>query len=363
MQLFAIGINHKTTPIEMRERFAITESSYDDLNQELLANPVIHEHVTLSTCNRTEIYGVTSDMNSAQEHVLDLLGKLSNLDTAIYQDHLYIHADQNAVHHLFCVASGLDSMALGETEILGQVKDAYLKAHANGYSQKVLNTLFQKSLKVGKQARTDTPIGAGRVSIASIAVELAKKIFFKLKEKKILLIGSGVVARQVCEVLVSQGVNNVVIANRNEERAEALVSDFGGFAVSFDDLDTWAPQCDIVISSAGCPKAFISEERVSGWMRHKDRQGLFLIDLGVPRNIMNQVNEIPDVYLYDIDDLNSIANQNMQGRHRAAEQCKVIMLQAMQGFVEWFNKEHAANRIDYAPLEASSEREIHDLSE
>jgi len=339
MNIFLLGINHKTAPIELREKFSVTSSQYDDFNDFFGKDGAVFEQLVLSTCNRTEIYGVTEDLNTTTEHAVTTFSRFSQIAPEHFREKLYQKSGEEAVRHLFTVASGLDSMALGETEILGQVKDAYQKAQTSRRTRKTLNTLFQKSLNVGKKVRTDTEIGLGKISIASIAVDLSKKIFHKLDNKKVMLIGSGTVARQVCEALVSNGVKNIMIANRNAERAEALVEEFGGQVVLFDDLDPWMPQTDIVISSAGCPQAFIHKEQVERWMHHKNRKALFLIDLGVPRNISEDVNDVTDAYLYNLDDLKSIADQNIRGRQTAVQACEQIVWKSAEHFMNWFRQE------------------------
>lgn len=350
MKLFVVGINHKTAPIDLREKFSITQEKYHAFNTFLSNHKGLHEQVTLSTCNRTEVYGVTEDVDDAFGHAKTALSRFSDLLLEACEESLYFKEGDEVVKHLFGVASGLDSMAIGETEILGQVKDAYLKAQTHGLTRKVLNTLFQRSLKVGKKVRTETEIGLGKVSVASIAVDLSKKIFEKLQTKTVLLVGSGPVARQVCEALVSSGLSNIIIANRNQERAEALVEEFGGRAIAFEEMDRWVPQTDIVITSAGSPKAFIHKDRVEQWMHHKDRKALFVIDLGVPRNVDDNVNDVSDVYLYNLDNLQTIAGHNKRGRETAVQACQEIIDRQAEHFMEWFRVELTHNRIPYETL-------------
>lgn len=346
MKVFLIGLNHKSAPVEIRERFAVDDSRYEDFNSKLKSNISVKEQAVLSTCNRTEIYIAAENETDVVGYVAGMFSELSQFKPEICREYLTIKREEEAVKHLFAVASGVESMVLGETEILGQVKQAYLKAHECGYTRKILNQLFQKALKVGKEARARTVIGQGRVSVASIAVDLASKIFVKLEEKKILLIGSGEVSRQVCEALAGAGATDLVIANRNQERAEALVHEFGGIAIPFSTIDEWAGKVDIVISSAGSPKAFIDSDRVSGWVKNHHRKGIFLIDLGLPRNIEDSVNELEDVYLYNLDDLTEIADQNIKNRQRAILECEKIISKALNVYSDWFYKEVIQKKSD-----------------
>lgn len=341
MQVSLIGLDHKNAPVEIRERFAVDNTRYAEFNTKLKLHGSVFEHVVLSTCNRTEIY-LVSEIHAGVDvvdYVMSIFSEWSKFQIDICQKHLTVQQNEDAIQHLFAVATGVESMVLGETEILGQVKNAYLKAHELGYTRKILNQLFQKALKVGKESRAKTLIGQGRVSVASIAVDLAKKIFLKLENKKILLIGSGEVSRQVCQALADSGARDLVIANRNQERAEALVHEFGGIAIPFSALDEWAGQVDIVIGSAGAPKAFIDSERVSRWVKSHHRKGIFLIDLGLPRNIEDSVNELEDVYLYNLDDLTEIADQNIMNRQRAIAECEKIISKALCVYLDWFQRE------------------------
>ncbi len=335
--IFLIGMNHKTAPVALREKFAVSDMRYQAFSAFLAGGGRISEQVVLSTCNRTEVYGAADDPEAAMRHVVKAFAEFAGEPEPAFADHAYRCTGAEAVRHLFTVAAGIDSMALGETEILGQVKDAYLKAHAAQRTSRSLNALFQRALRVGKKVRTETPIGTGKVSVASIAVDLALKVFSSLKNKRVLLIGSGQMARAVCESLMGKGVKQLVIANRNTERAEGLVEEFGGRAVPFDHLDLEASAADIVISSAGTPSAFIHPERVSRWMEQKKRAAIFVIDLGMPRNVDPQVNDLSDVYLYNLDDLQAIAERNSKARQAAVAACQVIVGSASEQFLNWLD--------------------------
>lgn len=340
--IFLVGMNHKTAPLDLREKFAVPDVRYHAFSAFLAAGGKIEENVILSTCNRTEVYGWAPDAEQAARLVVSAFAEFSGEPEPAFAGHTYRRTGAEAVKHLFAVASGLDSMALGETEILGQVKDAYAKAHAAKQTSRVLNKLFQRALNVGKKVRTETGIGEGRVSVATIAMDLALKIFSSLKNKRVLLIGSGQMARAVCESLMGRGVKELVIVNRNTERAEGLVGEFGGRAEPFEALDREASAADIVISSAGTPGAFIHRDRVSQWMKRKVRTAIFMIDLGVPRNADADINELSDVYLYNLDDLKAIADRNAKARQEAAAACEGIIASAADQFVDWLDRGRAS---------------------
>lgn len=336
--IFVVGISHKTAPVALREKFAVSDVRYHAFSAFLAGEgPRITEQVILSTCNRTEVYGCSDDPEAAARHVVRAFAEFSGEPEPAFEGHAYQSRGADAVRHLFTVAAGLDSMALGETEILGQVKNAYTKAHEAQSTSRNLNTLFQRALRVGKKVRTETPIGEGRVSIASIAVDLALKIFNSLGSKRVVLVGSGQMARAVCESLMGKGVKELVIVNRNTERAEDLAERFNGRAVPFEKLDQEAAKADIVISSAATPSAFIRKERVEKWMKHKKRSAIFVIDLGVPRNAEENVNELLDVYLYNLDNLQSIAEHNSNARQAAVAACKTIIESAADQFIGWLD--------------------------
>lgn len=337
--IFLVGMNHKTAPLKLREKFAVTDVRYQAFNAFLAAGGTIGEQVVLSTCNRTEVYGWAENADAAGRQVVKAFEEFSGEPEPSFKEHLYQRTGPDAVRHLFEVAAGLDSMVVGETEILGQVKDAYAKSHAAARTARRMNTLFQRALRVGKKVRTETPIGEGRVGIASISVDLALKIFSSLKNKRVLLIGSGQMARSVCEALMGKGVKELVIVNRNQERAEGLVSEFGGRAASFDRLDEEAASADIVISSAATPSAFLRRDRVERWMKRKVRTAVFLIDLGVPRNVDESVNEVADIYLYNVDDLQAIADRNARARQAAVAACQAIIGTAADQFLNWLDGE------------------------
>jgi glutamyl-tRNA reductase len=333
MSLFVLGIDHKHAPVELREKFLITADRHGEFLSLVDGEGVLNEKAVLSTCNRTEIYAVASDLNDARDRLVRGLAAYTDLPEREFQERLYFKSERDSVVHLFSVASGLESMALGETEILGQVKDAYLAAQAFGSTGKVLNPFFQKSLQVGKKVRATTEIGTGKISVASIAIDLAGNIFENFASKRILVIGSGEVARSLCEVMGERGAARFLIANRNVDRAEELVRRFGGEAIPFEKIGEAIPSVDIVIASTACPVAFIGSGEVRRWAKSRRGRPLFMIDLGVPRNIETIVGDVPDVYLYNIDDLRTISDRNAGVRQKAAASCRRIVEEAAGAFM------------------------------
>ena len=333
MSVFVLGINHKTASIGTREKFMVPEEREAELIGSLDSDSVVRERAVLSTCNRTEIYGVTDEPEAAYGCLMRGLSRYSCLPQGQFADNVYFMTDQDSVAHLFSVASGLDSLALGETEILGQVKSAYAKAHANGSTGPVLNTLFQRSIAVGKKVRTETEIGSGKVSVASIAIDLATKIFDDLHTKRIMLVGSGEVARLVCEALLPRAPRRFMIANRSVDKATELAAAFRGEVVAFDAIDEHMVETDILISSIAVPTAAIGKARAEGWMKRKRGRALFIIDLGAPRNVEPAAGEIEDVYLYNIDDLRSIADRGIAARESAAAECRQIISKATVAYM------------------------------
>jgi len=333
VSVFVVGLNHKTAAISLRERFLIPAEREEEFIGLVELGAPLSEKTLLSTCNRTELYGVAEDTARVYCASLSAFERFTGLSRDEFGDKLYFKTGEETVSHLFSVAGGLDSLALGETEILGQVKTAYQRAHAHRLTGGVLNRLFQRSLSVAKKLRTQTEIGVGKVSVASISIDLAKKIFDDLSEKHILLIGSGDVARQVCEALVPRGVKHIRIANRSADKAEELARTFGGSAIPYDQIDEFMPETDILISSVSTPDPIVGPERARGWMHVKKGRSLFLIDLGVPRNIDPRAGDVDGAYLYNLDDLKSIAERNFAARESAAASCREIIALAAVAFM------------------------------
>jgi len=328
-----LGVNHKTTPLAVREKVALS-GGYEGPLAALGELDSLQEYYLLSTCNRVEVLFTCRDVSLARREVLDLLfaGNVTREEVAgcIYQ-----YEDEDAVQHLFQVASSLDSMIVGEAQILGQLKEAYRFASEKKTSGLILNRLLHKSFSVAKRVRTETRIGASAVSISYAAVELGRKIFGDLREKRVMLIGAGEMAELAAEHLVGQGVREVVVANRTLERAVTLAKRFHGRAVSLQELVEQLEQVDIIVSSTGASGLILSSEEVQPVMRRRRQQPLFFIDIAVPRDLDPAINELDNVYLYDIDDLNSVVEMNKSERDAEAVKASRIVEEETLKFTGW----------------------------
>ncbi len=345
MEIAVVGLSHKTAPIEIREKLSIPNHKAPDLMKIFEARNIFQERVLLSTCNRTEIYGVAKDIDRSLKLAKEFLCEYSKLELSAFEDKLYVLKQPDSIEHLFSVVSGLDSMVLGETEITGQVKDAYLLAQQNQQTGKVLNNLFQRSLKVAKNVRTNTEIGIGRVGLASIAVDLAEKIFESLKNIRVMVIGTGEISTQVAKAMVSKGALSMIVSSRHLERAEMLAAELGGEAVSYEHYEQRIKNVDILIASTLAPKVLIHEAQVRAWMKLRHQRPLFLIDIAVPRNIDMAVEKLDNVYLYNIDDLQAITHKNRALREGQLEQCWGLIKNQRQHFTDWLLKEFAPKKI------------------
>ncbi len=339
MEICVFGLNYHETPLETRERLSISRSKLSDFLKKIEEKRVFDERLVLSTCNRTEIYGVAT--NFEESSLTHLLGDYCKVDPTEFEDKVYVKKQPDSVKHLFSVAAGLDSMVIGETEILGQVKEAYLAAHEAKQTGKVLNALFQRSLKVGKNVRTQTQIGEGRVSVASVAVDLAKKIFGTLEKTTALVIGTGEMSTQIVKSMVSSGATPLIASSRHHERAEMLVRQLGGRAVSYDRYEEWIKEIDILITATEAPRVLIDAERVHKWLALRHQKPLFLIDIAVPRNINAAAANVPNAYLYNIDDLQLIAQKNLESRKNQLEACSQLVDQEAGHYMNWLAKEFA----------------------
>lgn len=317
MELACLGLNHRSAPVEIRERFAVSPSHLGEKSRELLELEGVEEGVVVSTCNRTEFYVSGS---SAERAVRTLREKLGEDPAHWYERHRI-----DAARHLCRVAGGLDSMVLGETEIFGQIKQAYREAHAAGATSGVLNRLFQRVFGVGKKIRTQTRIQEGATSVAGAAVELAEKIFGKLKGCRVIVVGAGEMSRQTAQALVSRGASSVFVTNRSFERAEVLASEMGGRAVRFDEWQGALAGVDVVISSTGAPHHVIRPFHIEAVRRIRKFRPLFLIDIAVPRDIDPAVAEIQEVYLYDIDTLQQQALEARERRRAQIADCERLI--------------------------------------
>lgn len=332
-KLILFGVNHKTTPVDVREKIALTEG-YDEPLVELKKIPSCKELFLLSTCNRVEFLFVSEAIDTIEHQVINYLFG-DKIDREKCRDYLYVYTDEEAVHHLFMVAASLDSMIVGEAQILGQLKEAYRHAAGKKCTGALLNKLLHKSFSVAKRVRSETGIGSSAVSISYAAVQLAKKIFGNLKEKKVMLIGAGEMAELAAEHLVGQGVSNVVVANRTLSRAVDLAKRFSGKAVSLKEIGEELEHADIIISSTGASGIVLAKDDVKLIMRKRRNRPLFFIDIAVPRDLDPKLIELENVFLYDIDDLTNVVEMNKSEREREAIKAQRIVDEETLKFQRW----------------------------
>ncbi len=349
-----LGVNHKTTPLAVREKLALA-GGYEDPLRALGQIEDLREFYLLSTCNRVEVLFTCTDVDRAQRRVLELL--FARTITAEELDrYVYRYVNSQAVTHLFQVAASLDSMIVGEAQILGQLKEAYRHATKMGSSGFVLNKLLHKSFSVAKRVRTETRIGAQAVSISYAAVELARKIFGDLAGKKVMLVGAGEMAELAAEHLVGQGVAEVVVANRTLQRAINLARCYNGRAVSLEELLGQLQVVDILISSTGAPDLILHKEDVRPVMRERRNRPLFFIDIAVPRDLDPAINDLDNVYLYDIDDLHNVVEMNKSERDKEAVKALRIVAEEQFKFDKWLA--NMASTPTIVQLRARIERQI-----
>jgi len=335
MNVVVIGLSHHTSPLELRERFAFVESKIPRALAELRHSGIAMEGVILSTCNRVEIYAATAlPPAKAFSELTEFLVRCGGAAFAPVAEAIYTLAEPHSLKHLFKVACGLDSMVLGETEILGQLKDAYTLAHSHKHTGARLNKAFQRAFHVAKHIRTHTQIQRGSVSVASVAVELAEKIFSSLPERAALVIGAGDMSEKVARALLSRGVKNIVIAGRSLERAERVAREFGGRAVQFENWTREFGNIDIAISSTSAPNYILDRAKLEPLMKLRKHRPLLLIDIAVPRDIDPAVNFLENVYLYNVDDLQAIADDYLKQRKEEIRVCEGIIDEKVKLLIE-----------------------------
>ncbi len=323
MTFLVFGINHKTAPVAVREQVAFAPDQIARHLRDANAEQGVHEIAILSTCNRTELYCTVDDLQP--QKLLDWLHKVHGVPKEQLVACYYSHCGETAVKHLFCVASGLDSLILGEPQILGQMKSAFAVAQEAGTIGPELGRLFRQCFSVAKQVRTDTAIGENPVSVAYAAVNLAQRIFSKLSKSRALLIGAGETIDLVAKHLVDAGVKDIVVANRTLARAEALADQFGAKAILLSDIPNELYKADIVISSTASPLPILGKGTVEQALKKRKHAPMFMVDIAVPRDIEAQVKELDDVYLYSVDDLKGIIEENVKAREFAAQDAQEII--------------------------------------
>lgn len=327
--LFMIGCSHSTTPLHVREYFSIPNHSVSILYNTLLSHKSILEVLILNTCNRVEIY-IVADTNINQDDVIDAYCRIQKISKELCSPYFSIHKDEFVIKHLFSVASGIDSQLIGETEILGQVKVAYEKAKGLGSTGKTLNRIIQKSFQAAKWIRTNTAISKGQISIGSIACDLALRIFGDLSSTKILVIGSGEIGEKTALALKLRGANDLTVTNRTFKRACELAEKISATAILYENFPKMINRFDIVICSTGAPEVILSSEIAKKAMELRPELPLFLIDLSLPRNICQTTTEIPNTFLYNIDDLAKMANENLKARQTEVNSCREHLAQKAQ---------------------------------
>ena len=336
MTLLLIGINHKTAPIEVRERVAISHEELPGATRALAAVPGVTECMIVSTCNRVEILAAVDapNANSPTDGLTSFLHRHFGLDPALLAPHLYEHRDQEAVRHLFRVAASLDSMVVGEPQILGQVKEAFAVARASGTVGGHLEHLLQGAFAAAKKVRSETEIGSNSVSIASVAVELARKIFGSLQGRTVFLVGAGKMSELAARHLVQQGAGAILVTNRTLERARRMAETFQGQVIPFGELYEAASQADIVISSTGAPHPIFLREHGQEFLRRRRHRPMFFIDIAVPRDVAPEMGKLEGIFVYDIDDLQQVAAAHMAERSREATDAEALI----EGEVERFHQ-------------------------
>ena len=358
MSIVLVGVNHKTAPIEVRELLAFDEERCAEDLRALVDGEVLREGLIVSTCNRVEVLTATASGQFQQgfERITDFLSRTSSVAREAFAPHLYQHVDDQAVRHLFRVTASLDSMVVGEPQVLGQVRRAYSLALEAGTAGRVLNRLVTNAFRVAKRVRTETGIAASAVSISYMAVELGKKIFGSLKGRTVLLIGAGEMAEVSARHLVSAGVSRVLIANRTYESAQRLAQEFNGEAVDFDRLAELVAEADIVICSTGASDYVVTVGMARAALERRRNRPAFFIDISVPRNIDPAIGELPNLFVFDIDDLESVISSNIREREREAERAELIVESEVMQF------QQALRVLDIGPTLGALRQKLQDVA-
>lgn len=356
-ELLAIGISHKTAPLALRERLAMTESAAEEFIRELVAHEEIREAVVISTCNRTEVYIVSRESVDAESVLLARLAHRAGIRPTELVDIVYSPRNCDAARHLFRVTAGLDSMIVGEHEVQGQVRRSYETALGAGTTGPFTNRLFRAALQAGKRVRSETALSAARVSVPSVAVDLARETVGPLEERSVVVIGAGETAELTARALSAQGVRTLFVANRRVERAHELASAFDGSVASLDELPQRMREADIVVSSTSSPHPIVGAEEIERVMESRDERPLLLIDIAVPRDIDADVAELEDVYLFTVDDLQSVVNENLEGRRQAAREAHELIQSEVERFTHTLRTRDAAPVIRRLREEAERTRQ------
>ena len=358
MEIVLVGLSHRTATVQMRERVAFNAEQARRAEGELRERGILEETLVLSTCNRSEVYGVPPETAAdAAGALTDYLAAFHQLSPADLNGSLYRHNNRTAVRHLFRVAAGLDSMLLGEAEILGQVREAYRAALESGATGTVLNRMFQAALEVGKRVRAETDIGTRPMSVAFAGVKLAERIFGKLREHQALILGAGAMGEQVVEHMRDRGIARIRVANRSRERAVELAGRFSGEVVPWEAVSQALAQPDIVVTSISGTEAVFTREILERVMEERGNRALFIIDLGVPRNVPAGVGELYNVYLYNVDDLTEIVEQNKKARESEIPRAEALIEEHVAKFESWQASLQAVTFLSELRARVHGERE------
>ena len=335
MHIVVIGLNYKTAPVEIRERLTFNETELVDAIKKLNGKKSILENIILSTCNRTEIYAVVDQLHTGRYYIKEFLSEWFGMEQTEFSPFLFVYEDDGAVEHLFNVTCGLNSMVLGETQILGQVRTSFMLAQQEETTGSVFNHLFKQAITIAKRGHSDTDIGANAVSVSYAAVELAKKIFGSLANKHVLIFGAGKMGELAAQNLHGNGVKKVTVINRTYDKAKALASRFNGEARTAAELERSLVEADILISSTGAKDFVISKETMARVEKKRRGKPLFMVDIAVPRDLDPKIAELENVFLYDIDDLEGIVEANLQERQKAAAKIRLMIEKEIVEFNHW----------------------------
>jgi glutamyl-tRNA reductase len=337
-EIVIVGLNHRSAPIEVRESVAFENTALGDALEKLNRYPSVHEGVILSTCNRVEVVASASDRRLASDEISEFLAaQKGQRNPASIEDHVYSYFGADAVRHLFRVAASLDSMVVGEPQILGQLKAYYDAAQKAGTVGTILHRLFHRSFSVAKRVRTETGIGSGAISVTSVALDLAKRIFDRFDDKTVMLIGAGKMGSLMARQLQNQGARSLMVTNRTFERAMELAERIHGNPIRFEEFPQYLKMADLVIGCTGAPEALVDAGQVDRVLRERKQKAMLFIDIGDRRNFDAKINDLDNVYLYNIDDLKSVADENLQERSNEATKAEGIVHEEVQSFVRWVN--------------------------
>jgi glutamyl-tRNA reductase len=336
MHIIVVGLNYRTAPVEVRERFAVADKELPEALKQLMNTNSIMECVIVATCNRTELYAVVDRHHLCGHYIRSFMEQWFKLPRQQFTSHLYMYEDDKAIEHLFRVTSGLDSMVIGETQILGQVKDAFALAQQQKTTGTLFNMLFKQAVTMAKRAHSETTIGESAVSVSYAAVELGKRIFGQFSKKTVMVIGAGETGELTAKHLYANGADRVIVVNRTYDRAAQLAEKFNGIACSIEEAANKLHEADIVISSTGADGYVLNRQAVAEAMKRRKSKPLFMIDIAVPRDLDPGIAAVENVFLYDIDDLEGIVASNLEQRRKEAEKIEMMIEQEVEQFEQWY---------------------------